>query len=98
MDLFGGWFASGRVIDVILALIVLEVIALVFLRMAKGRAVPLTGLLLTIAAGACLMLAVRAALTGADWPWIALALTAALAAHLADLRIRLRTVRTVNRN
>lgn len=96
IDALGGWFASGRIIDLILALVMLEVIALAFLRVAKGRAVPLSGLLLTIAAGACLMLALRAALTGADWWWIALALTAALIAHLVDLRTRLRAIKTVN--
>jgi hypothetical protein len=98
MDALGGWFTSGRVVDAVLALVVMEVIALAFLRLAKGRAVPFSGILVTIAAGASLLLALRAALAGADWRWVALALTAALIAHLADLRIRLRTVRNVNQN
>jgi hypothetical protein len=93
-DLLAGWFASGRIVDAVLALVVLEVIALAFLRLAKGRAVPFLGLLVTIAAGVCLLLALRAALAGADWPWVAVALTGSLVAHLADLRTRLRTVRT----
>ncbi|WP_010162327.1 hypothetical protein [Sphingomonas sp. PAMC 26617] len=35
--------------------------------------------------GALMMLALRAALTGAVWWWIALALAASFPAHLADL-------------
>ena len=35
--------------------------------------------------GALMMLALRAALTGAGWPWIALALALSYPAHLADL-------------
>jgi hypothetical protein len=40
--------------------------------------------------GVCLMLALRAALAGSAWPWVPLALAAALLAHLADLRARWR--------
>ena len=35
--------------------------------------------------GALMLLALRAALTGMAWPWIALALMASFPAHLADL-------------
>jgi hypothetical protein len=42
-----------------------------------------------LAAGACLLLALRAALTQAGWPWVALFLTAALVAHIGDFRRRL---------
>jgi hypothetical protein len=38
--------------------------------------------------GALLLLALRAALTGQAWPWIALALAASFPAHLADLARR----------
>ncbi|WP_010218336.1 hypothetical protein [Sphingomonas sp. PAMC 26621] len=38
--------------------------------------------------GALMMLALRAALTGAAWWWIALALAASFPAHLADLMRR----------
>jgi len=38
--------------------------------------------------GVCLLLAVRAALAGAAWPWVPTALAAALVAHLLDLRSR----------
>jgi O-antigen/teichoic acid export membrane protein len=45
----------------------------------------LVDLLANAAAGACLLLALRAALTGAGWAWVAAALCAALIAHLFDL-------------
>ncbi|MET3827605.1 MULTISPECIES: hypothetical protein [Sphingomonas] len=38
--------------------------------------------------GAMMLLALRAALTGLAWPWIALALAASFPAHLADLARR----------
>ncbi len=38
--------------------------------------------------GACLMLAMRTALTGAAHSWLLLLLVAAFVAHLADLRSR----------
>jgi hypothetical protein len=38
--------------------------------------------------GALMLLALRAALLGLCWPWIALALAASFPAHLADLRRR----------
>lgn len=38
--------------------------------------------------GALMLLALRAALTGAGWPWIALALAASFPAHLADIARR----------
>ena len=81
-------FASGAVVDAILLLMALEGALIVLLRRRTGAGVPARDLVAMLAAGACLMLALRAALVGAAWPWIALALAAALAAHLADLRRR----------
>jgi hypothetical protein len=77
------WFTSGRIVDLILLLIVLEWLALVLLRRA-GRPAP-DGVLPYLASGAALLLALRAALAGAEWHWIALALLAAFITHLADL-------------
>lgn len=75
------FFASGRAIDVVLAVIAAEALFLI----AKRRADVLPALL----PGVLILLAVRAALTGAGWQWIALWLTASLPAHLWDLRRRL---------
>jgi sugar phosphate permease len=82
-------FASGRVVDIALMLMALEAAGLWAYRHARGRQFPLADLAWNLAAGACLLLALRAALTGAGWPWIALFLTAALIAHIGDFRRRL---------
>ncbi|MDX2264170.1 MAG: hypothetical protein NW215_04295 [Hyphomicrobiales bacterium] len=78
-------FESGRIIDIILGLVALEAAALAFLPLR----VRLSEVWLNLVSGACLMLALRAALTQAGWEWIAMWLAAALVAHAADL-IRLR--------
>lgn len=81
------WIESGRIVDLILAMLALEAIGLAWWRRARGGLLPfLPGL----AAGACLLLALRAATTAAAWPWIAVALLGALVAHLLDLGVRLR--------
>jgi len=81
-------FANGRVVDLILALVVLEAILLVLFRRATGRGVAAGDLLWNLLAGSCLLLALRGALIGAAWPWVALPLSMAFFAHLADLRRR----------
>ncbi len=87
------WFASGRVIDLVLALVALEIIVLPWLLRKLGSRLSLTQLLPNIVAGMALMLALRASLAGAAWTWIALAMLAALLAHLIDLSLRLRAGR-----
>lgn len=82
------FFASGHSIDLVLFLIGLEAIVLMVL-WRKGRCpVPPLGTLLILAPGSCLLLAARAALTGAAWQWVSFFLLAALAIHLVDLRQR----------
>ncbi|MEA3638475.1 MAG: hypothetical protein VBE63_00860 [Lamprobacter sp.] len=78
-------FASGRIIDLILILVLVE--ALVFgLAQRLGKQTPnLTDLLPNLAAGFLLLLSLRAALANAHWVLIALPLGLALLAHLLDL-------------
>jgi hypothetical protein len=76
------FFASGHAVDVVLAFMVLEAIFIT----ARGR--PALTVILTILPGAAMMLALRAAMTGASWQWIAVWLTVSLPLHLADLRHR----------
>jgi hypothetical protein len=78
-----GFFASGRAIDLVLAVLVLEALWL----WRRGRA-PLGDIVRALLPGAFLLLAVRAALTGAPWPLVALPLLLSLPAHLADIRRR----------
>jgi hypothetical protein len=76
---------SGHVVDLILIILVIEF--LVFPRWARrqGRVTSRIGLLLASLPGMFLLLALRAALTGAGWGWIALFLAASFPAHLIDL-------------
>jgi hypothetical protein len=83
-------FASGRLIDWILGLVVVEAIALTLLHRLTGKGVAPRDLVGLLLAGACLLVAVRLALTGAEWFWIGLWLGLALIAHLADLVLRWR--------
>lgn len=84
------FFASGRVVDLALGALVLEglVLALHFRR--TGRGIAWRRLWPNLLAGAALLLALRAALTGAPWWWVAAAMVVALAANLLDLRQRTR--------
>ena len=86
----GELFVTGRVVDLILGLVAVEALALAAYRRRTGRGIPLADLAANLLAGSCLLLAVRAALVSAWWGWTALALAAALLAHLADLARRWR--------
>ena len=91
-----GLFASGRIIDVILALVALEALLLAWLGRRGG--LPLPALLANLASGGALMLALRAALVGSGWIVIAGWLLAGLVAHLADLRLRFRAATAQRRS
>lgn len=82
-----GFFAGGHVVDLVLVVMALEVAWLLRRRAARSRD-GLLDVVLAFAPGVCLLLALRAALVGAEWPWVALALTASFPAHLLDLRRR----------
>ncbi|WP_233548337.1 hypothetical protein [Aurantiacibacter zhengii] len=78
------FFASGHAVDVVLAVVALEFLWLAF---RHGRAVDAALMLLP---AAFILLGLRAALTGAPWYWVAIPLTLAFPAHLADLVRRMR--------
>lgn len=82
--------SSGRMIDLIIGCMLVEGVALLAYRARTGRGIAPRALAGNLLAGILLMLALRGALTGADWKWIALCLAAALPAHLADLALRWR--------
>lgn len=82
--------STGRIADLILALVVLEAVALCLYNQRTGAGImPLDALSLLLP-GAFLVLALRAALTQAWWGWIAAALALALLTHLFDLARRWR--------
>jgi hypothetical protein len=81
-------FASGRVVDCIVALMLIEFAALIFWRKIAGGGVPSVALITNLAAGAALLLSLRAALVGSRWQVVCIWLVVALLAHLADLKVR----------
>lgn len=83
-------FASGRIVDLILGLTVLEGIALVIHRRRTGRGLAAAGVIHALVPGIFLLLALRTVLAGAWWVWTAACLLAAFVTHLMDLRHRKR--------
>jgi len=84
----GALFANGRIVDLLFAFIAVEVAALTLFRRRYKRGVAAPDLIVSLLAGMALLLALRAALTGAPWPKIAAYLGLALLAHAADLARR----------
>lgn len=77
------FFIAGHAVDLALAVLALELAWLVFWRRrAPARAST------AVLPGVCLLLALRAALTGSGWVWVAVWLALSLPAHLADLARR----------
>ena len=72
------------IVDAIAVLVIVEAVALsiVSARSMRGPAVP--DILFNLAAGLFLLLALRAALSEASWPWVAAMLAAAGLAHVVD--------------
>jgi hypothetical protein len=81
-------FDSGRVIDLIVALMVVEAIVLTALHRRTGRGIAPARLWPNLLAGAFLMLALRASLTGAGAAAIGSFLFLGLLGHLVDLALR----------
>jgi hypothetical protein len=79
---------DGRIIEVILALMILEAGVLVIWYKLKGQGVAPISLVVNLLAGVFLMLAVLAALQDASIWTLATCLAAALLAHIADLALR----------
>jgi hypothetical protein len=74
-------FTDGHAVDVMLAVLAVEALWLV----VRGRSDTLTALLPAVP----ILLALRVALTGGGWPWVAAWLAVSLPVHLWDLRRRL---------
>lgn len=81
--LFDWLFATGHAADLVLAVFALEALWLV-----RSRRMTTVSALTALLPGVAIVLALRAVLAGAAWPWVALLLAAALPLHLADLAQR----------
>ena len=79
------FFASGHVVDLLFVAVFLEAVFIAVYRGKTGRGERLREVASTLLSGVFLLLALRCALVGERWPWIATWLLAALIAHLADL-------------
>ena len=79
----GRFFASGHAVDLVLLVIAVE-----FVFLSLRRRGPMVDRLLALLPGVFMLLALRAALTGAAWPWIAAPLAASFPFHIADLMRR----------
>lgn len=73
------FFASGRAVDVVLAVLLLEALIL------RWRGSGWATILLLLLPAVLMMIAVRAAITDMDWIFVALPLAASFPVHLADL-------------
>jgi hypothetical protein len=79
-DTLAWLFETGHAADLVLAVFALEAIWLIAARRLTWRSTAAA-----LLPGVAIVLALRGALTGADWPWIAAALALALPLHLTDL-------------
>ena len=79
---------SGRIVDIALAVLVVEIVVILGIRQMTGAGVPAPSLLINAGAGGSLMLALRAALVNDGWVWVAVFLVAALGFHAADVAQR----------
>ena len=83
MEFAEAFFASGHAADLVLAVLAIEAI---WLKTRGWRWSRIVGL---IGPAVFIVLALRAALVGAGWEWVAVLLALSLPLHLIDLRTRL---------
>lgn len=76
------FFASGRAVDVVLAVLVVEAL---WLRLRGQKWADIIPALLP---AILMMLGLRAALTGMEWPFVSLPLALAFPVHLYDMHRR----------
>jgi hypothetical protein len=88
-----GLIESGRIVDLILGLIAIEVLVVALLTRGRRMGFGPVDALVNALAGIGILLALRAALSGGPWTAVAGWLAGALVAHLADVARRWRVDR-----
>jgi hypothetical protein len=84
-------FLSGvHAVDLILAIVAIEIVAITLYWHARRRGIAPSQLLPNLLAGALLLLALRLSLSDYSWPWYTACLALAGIANVADLRQRWR--------
>jgi hypothetical protein len=87
------WLAWVSLIDVVIAITLLEGLALAAYHRRTGGGLAPMDFMPNLASGLALMLALRAGLASAGWGWVAMGLLASGLAHAVDLRRRWRRPR-----
>jgi hypothetical protein len=82
--------STTALVDLVLALVAVEVLGLYAFRRWMGRGPSFLALMANLTAGVALVCALRAALAGAPYGVIAAGLAVSLAAHATDLWLRWR--------
>lgn len=77
---------SGHAVLIAIGFVIIEIIMIVILRRRRAASI-----VIGVAPGLCLMLALLSALEGSDWQAIIFWVTLSLPFHLIDLRSRLRS-------
>jgi hypothetical protein len=88
--MMAGWVASGGMIEFILALTVLEVLGIFWLRRVGATMLTMGQVLPNVLAGDFLLLAWLSDVRGAGWGVTATCLLGALVSHSTDLVLRWR--------
>jgi hypothetical protein len=83
-------FSSVHTVDLILAIVAIEIVAITLYWYARRRGIAPAQLLPNLLAGALLLLALRLVLSDFAWPWYTACLALAGIANVADLRQRWR--------
>ncbi|MEO1420064.1 MAG: hypothetical protein AAFU66_03810 [Pseudomonadota bacterium] len=84
------WIESGRIADVMLAVIAIEIIVLIVYRVISGKGLPMATVICNAGAGGSLMVALKLIWIDAAWHWVAAALLGSLVFHTIDLAQRWR--------
>ncbi len=92
-----GLVESGRIVDIMLAVIAVEVAVLIGYRIVKKRGLSIASIVLNVGAGGSLMVALKLLYDGASWQIIAAALVASAVFHAGDVVYRWRQAQAVTR-
>jgi len=84
------FFSGPRVVDLVVAVVGLEVLGITLYWHVTRRGIAPARLLTNLLAGAALLLALRLALSDFAWPWYTACLAIAGIANVTDLRQRWR--------
>ena len=97
MEVLQGLVESGRIVDIMIAVIVVEVAVLVGYRVVKRRGLSVASIVLNVGAGGSLMVALKLLYDDAGWQLIAAALVASAVFHTGDLVYRWRQAQAITR-